>query len=163
MPDEIFVGLCVLPIIAMPFLFFGFLRYMRYKETLALADRGMLTPTPAARNGRDALRWGIVITLMGLALTCGLYPIGWAVGGDEFPLGFGPWMLAGLIPTAFGLSLLIIYRVTRDENGAAAGADLPGSGAPGELPESGTAAGPAAWGDAAEADAAQVGGAEDAG
>jgi len=116
MDDEILVGLCIIPIIAIPFVFFGFLRYLRYRETLALAEKGLLPPTQS-QNGRDTLRWGIVITALGLALTCGLYPIGWAAGGD-FLFNFGPWMLVGLIPTAVGLALLIIYRLTRDDNGA---------------------------------------------
>lgn len=36
------------------------------------------------------------------------------------PLNFGPWMLMGLIPFAFGLALLIIYFLLRkeDDNGS---------------------------------------------
>jgi hypothetical protein len=34
------------------------------------------------------------------------------VGSGEFPLNFGPWMLFGLVPTFFGLSLVLIYFLT---------------------------------------------------
>jgi hypothetical protein len=46
----------------------------------------------------------------------GLYPFGWLAAPGEFPLNFGPWMLVGLIPTFFGLSLIVIYLVTRDKD-----------------------------------------------
>jgi hypothetical protein len=124
MPEELMVGLCAIPLVAIPFIFFAFLRYLRYRETIALAEKGLLLPGNQ-HNGRDTLRWGIVILALGLALTCGLYPLGWAVGQD-FLLYFGPWMLIGLLPTALGLALIIIYRVTRDEpeSRKAGGTDL---------------------------------------
>jgi hypothetical protein len=46
----------------------------------------------------------------------GLYPFGWLAASGQFPLNFGPWMLVGLIPTFFGLSLIVIYLVTRDRD-----------------------------------------------
>ena len=52
---------------------------------------------------------------IGMALCVGLYPIGFVGGGSRFPLGFGPWMLAGLIPTFFGLGLILIYVLTRED------------------------------------------------
>jgi hypothetical protein len=54
---------------------------------------------------------------LGLALVAGLWPIGFARAGmgSQYPLNFGPWMLMGLIPFAFGLALLIIYFVLRKE------------------------------------------------
>jgi hypothetical protein len=91
--------------------FFALLRYMRYKETLMLAEKGLLRGHLDS-NGKGALRWGIVISGLGLATCLGLYPLGWAIGGGEFPLNFGPWMLFGLVPTFFGLSLVLIYVLT---------------------------------------------------
>jgi hypothetical protein len=91
--------------------FFAYLRYLRYKETLALAEKGLLRPVDGG-NGKGALRWGIVITALGVALCLGLYPFGWLMQGNQFPLNFGPWMLFGLIPTFFGLGLILIYLVT---------------------------------------------------
>lgn len=98
--------------------FFAYLRYIRYRETIELAEKGLLHPRYQRyeSNGKGALRWGIAITGLGLALCLGLYPFGWLAAPGEFPLNFGPWMLIGLIPTFFGLSLVVIYIVTRDKN-----------------------------------------------
>ena len=60
------------------------------------------------------MRWGIVITAVGLALCVGLYPIG-LMPGFQFPLGMGPWMIAGFLPTFFGLGLILIYVLTHDD------------------------------------------------
>jgi MFS family permease len=106
------------------FSIFGYLalhRYLEYKETVALAEKGLIKPREPG-DGKDSLRWGIVITAIGLALTVGLYPLGALVdrGGTTFPLGFGPWMLVGLLPLFFGLGLILIYLVTRPEDAAGA-------------------------------------------
>jgi hypothetical protein len=90
--------------------FFAYLRYLRHKETIALAERGLVHPDHSA-NGKGTLRWGLVFAGLGLALCLGLYPVGWLVQ-SPFPLHFGPWMLAGLIPAFFGLSLMAIYYLT---------------------------------------------------
>jgi hypothetical protein len=93
--------------------FFGYFRWLRYKETVLLAEKGLLRPEHNGGKGKGTLRWGIVITALGIALCIGLYPIGFIGGmGSEFPLLFGPWMLFGLIPTFFGLALVIIYYLT---------------------------------------------------
>ena len=93
--------------------FFAYLRYMRYKETITLAEKGLVHPGYAS-NGKGMLRWGIAFTGLGVALCMGLYPIGWAIH-SSFPLQFGPWMLAGLIPAFFGLSLVTIYYLTTEK------------------------------------------------
>jgi Flp pilus assembly protein protease CpaA len=91
--------------------FFALLRYMRYKETLVLAEKGLLRGE-LDHNGKGTLRWGIVVAGLGFALCLGLYPLGWTIGGSDFPLNFGPWMLFGLVPSFFGLSLVLIYFLT---------------------------------------------------
>lgn len=98
-------------------LVFGFillLRFLAYRETLALAEKGLVKPQ---RNGnsKSTLVWGIIITAVGLALMLGLWPLGYGFGGTNFPLGFGPWMLLGLVPTFFGVALILIYVLTREE------------------------------------------------
>jgi hypothetical protein len=97
-------------------LVFGFillLRFLAYRETMALAEKGLVKPV---RNGnsKSTLVWGIIITSVGLALILGLWPLGFAFGNNEFPLGFGPWMLLGLIPTFFGVALILVYVLTRE-------------------------------------------------
>ena len=96
-------------------LLFGFIavmRFLSYRETLALAEKGLVRPDRARGNGRDTLRWGIAIASIGVALCVGLLPIGF-LSNARFP--FGPWMLGGLIPTFFGLGLVLIYVLTREE------------------------------------------------
>jgi hypothetical protein len=91
--------------------FFAYLRYLRHKETIAMIEKGIMH-APLPGNGKSTLTWGIAITALGLALCAGLYPLGWLITGGGFPLNFGPWMLVGLMPTSFGLALILIYLVT---------------------------------------------------
>lgn len=95
--------------------FFAYMRHLRYKETIALAEKGLLRPVKSS-NGKGTLRWGIVITALGIALCLGLYPFGWLTAPGEFPLNFGPWMVFGLVPTFFGLALVLIYYLTSRED-----------------------------------------------
>jgi hypothetical protein len=90
--------------------FLAFLRYMNYRETIALAEKGLTRPEPKNRSG--PLRWGILITALGLALSVGLYPIGFSAGYD-YPLHLGPWMLGGFVPLFLGLGLILLHVITR--------------------------------------------------
>jgi fatty acid desaturase len=99
-------------------LVFGFIllmRFMAYRETIALAEKGLVRPQKQ-NDGKTSLRWGIIITALGAALCLGLWPIGF-LGGMMFPLGFGPWMIVSLVPMFFGLALLLIYVLTHDRGG----------------------------------------------
>ena len=87
--------------------FIGFVRYLRYKEVLTLAEKGLVYPE-RRRNGKDTLRWGILIAALGLALIIGLAPVVWRAN-------LWPVMLVGLLPTFFGLALVLVYVVTREE------------------------------------------------
>jgi hypothetical protein len=97
------------------------LRWFRHREIVTLAEKGLLPAQYAqylrASRGRSTLGWGIALSMLGLALMIGLWPLGFNEG-MSYPLGFGPWMLGGLIPLFIGLALLITYFVTRKENGA---------------------------------------------
>lgn len=64
------------------------------------------------------LGWGVALAVLGLALIIGLWPIGFATRSG-YPLGFGPWMLTGLIPLFPGPALLIFYFVVRKEEASA--------------------------------------------
>jgi sterol desaturase/sphingolipid hydroxylase (fatty acid hydroxylase superfamily) len=94
------------------FAFIGFLRYISYKETLALAEKGLVRPEQKATKG--ILRWGVVIAALGLAFTLGLYPFGFA-SGEEYPLHLGPWMLVGFVPLFLGLGLILLHYLTNRE------------------------------------------------
>lgn len=99
--------------------FFAYLRYLKYREIITLAEKGLVYPGYGT-NGKGTLRWGIVFTAFGIALCMGLYPLGWLISNGTFPLNFGPWMLAGLIPTFFGLALVTIYFITQKDEKAQA-------------------------------------------
>lgn len=110
-------------------LLFGFiivLRYISYRQTLALAEKGLVRP-PRERNGgsKAALVWGIIIAALGFALILGLWPLGFTSMGRGYPLGFGPWMLFGLVPFFFGLSLVLIYVLTAEGKKAQAPPEIP--------------------------------------
>jgi hypothetical protein len=96
--------------LAIIFGFFAFLRYMNYRETIALAEKGL--SRPETKDGKGLLRWGILITALGVALSLGLYPIGFSAG-ETYPLRLGPWMLGGFVPLFLGLSLILLYVLTR--------------------------------------------------
>lgn len=105
------------------FAFIVIMRYISYRETLALAEKGLVRPGRVrGGDGKDTLRWGIVIAAVGLALCVGLYPLG-LLPGNAFPLGLGPWMLAGLLPTFFGLGLILIFVLTHDKSEGQASAE----------------------------------------
>ncbi|MFN8493712.1 MAG: DUF6249 domain-containing protein [Caldilineaceae bacterium] len=94
--------------------FFAFLRYLRHKETMALAEKGLLRAeriTQPTGENKNVLRWAVMLIAVGCALCIGLYPIGFVAMPGEFPLNFGPWMIAGLLPLFFGFGLLIIYLI----------------------------------------------------
>jgi hypothetical protein len=78
----------ILIFFSIPFAVFAFARYLRYKETIALAERGLLRPD-RRRSGRDTLRWGIIITMVGLGLLCGLWPLGFMTSSIHIA-GEGP-------------------------------------------------------------------------
>jgi hypothetical protein len=98
-------------------LVFGFIllmRFMAYKETLALAEKGLVKPVRNGGNGKGALIWGIIFAAIGVALLLGLWPLG-MMFNTNLPLAFGPWMLAGLLPLFFGLALILIHVLTHEK------------------------------------------------
>lgn len=112
-------------------LLFGFIalmRYISYRETLALLEKGLAKPAKQNGNGNAGLVWGVIIAALGLALSLGLYPIGFMTG-TNLPLGIGPWMVAGFIPMFFGLGLILIHVLTREKK------DTPDKDKPSNSPE----------------------------
>ena len=102
----------IVSVLLVIFSFLAFLRYMNYRETISLAERGL--SRPETKPGRGLLRWGIVITGIGLALSLGLYPLGFAAG-SAYPLRLGPWMLGGFVPLFLGLSLILSHFLTQKD------------------------------------------------
>jgi hypothetical protein len=54
--------------------------------------------------------------MVGLALTVGLYPIGFMLPPTftSTPFHLGPWLLPGLIPLAVGLALISSYYLEQN-------------------------------------------------
>lgn len=123
---------------------FGFalsVRYLQYRETLALAERGLVAPPSGNGDGRGTLRWGVILTFVGLAVSCSVYPLGWSLaGGSDFPLRFGPWMLLGLLPLACGLALLFVYVIVGRPDDSVAGSPTGFSARP-DAPQASTGGG----------------------
>ena len=101
--------LSIVSVLLVIFGFLAFLRYMNYKETLALAEKGLTKPE--AKSNKNLLRWGIVITALGFALTLGLYAIGFT-SAENYPLHLGPWMLGGFVPLFLGIGLVLVHYLT---------------------------------------------------
>ncbi len=120
-------------------------RYLKYRETLTMIEHGITPPPPPppmmppmptmpmmpprppvvvnrgqGGAGRGTLIWGLVLSGVGLALTLALWPIGFIANSASgntvnFPLGLGPWMLAGFVPLFVGLALTLAYVIMRPE------------------------------------------------
>jgi hypothetical protein len=101
-------------------IFFGcivLLRYIQHRERMALIVRGMDPNTlRKGRQGTGVLRAGLITAMVGLALTVGLYPIGFMLPQSftAAPFHFGPWLLPGLIPLGVGSALVISYYLGQD-------------------------------------------------
>jgi len=117
------LAVCVVPTAFLGAIFgtIVLVRWFKHREIMTLAEKGLLPEQYArymsASRGRGLLGWGIALTMLGLALMIGLWPIGFVERpgpehGSWYPLNFGPWMLGGLIPLFIGLALLITYFPT---------------------------------------------------
>ena len=97
--------------------FIALLRYIDHRERMALIARGM-DPNRLRRHRRGigVLRAGLIIAMVGLALTIGLYPLGYMLPATltQSPLHVGPWLLPGLIPLAVGSALVISHYLGQD-------------------------------------------------
>ena len=96
-------------------IFFGFivlLRYLHHRERMALITSG-INPNLAQkqRRSKGLLRAGLITGMVGLALTIGLYPLGFLLPSafTGAPFHLGPWLLPGLIPLGVGVALIVSY------------------------------------------------------
>jgi phosphoglycerol transferase MdoB-like AlkP superfamily enzyme len=110
--NALIVCLGVVGILVVIFGFLAFLRYMNYRETIALAEKGLTKPE--TKSGKGLLRWGILLASLGLALSLGLYFIGFN-SPNNYPLHLGPWMLGGFVPLFLGLGLVLLHFLTDQE------------------------------------------------
>jgi hypothetical protein len=129
-----YVVICAGAILSL-LIFFGFIvvmRYINYKENMQLADKGYTRPVQEKKRGKGLLIWGILVTATGLALCLGLYPLGLMGNGMAFPLGLGPWMIAGFLPLFIGIGLVLVYILTGSEERKSSEPSAPGEVIPAE-------------------------------
>ena len=108
--DQIIPMIATILIFVVVFGFVAFVRFLQHKETLVLAEKGLIHPRKRGRNGngKGALRWGIIIAVVGLAVLIGVFPTALR---QNWPI-----LLTGLLPTFFGLGLVLVYVVTKEED-----------------------------------------------
>ncbi|WP_376795606.1 DUF6249 domain-containing protein [Thermogemmatispora sp.] len=101
-------------------IFCGFivlLRYLDHRERMALIARGLdLESLQRHNRSRRTLRAGLITMMVGLALTFGLYPLGFMLPSSltAAPFHLGPWLLPGLIPLGVGAALVASYYLEQD-------------------------------------------------
>ncbi len=80
------------------------LRWFSYKERMALIEQGQFSKigqnSKKGQTHKNLLAAGLILGLLGLALTIGLMTI-----------GIGPWLLAGLLMLFTGLALILVSLV----------------------------------------------------
>ena len=96
-------------------LFLGFILFVRYldhRERMSMIEHGLVPDETSHAPPRAALlRGGLITTMVGFAVTVGLYTLGYLLPPpfSAVPGRFGPWLLPGLIPLAVGLALVASY------------------------------------------------------
>ena len=92
--------------------FLGYLRYLRYKETIALAERGLLRPEKVRRrrNPRIMLYIGVMALVVGFCLML-VFLLGALLTETEELIGLS--IVLGCLPALFGLGLTAVYFVSR--------------------------------------------------
>lgn len=131
MNDLAIVGLEWLGALA---LFLGFillLRFLEHRERMKMIEHGLIDvgdgDRPRSRRGSALLRGGLITAMVGLAVSVGLYTLGYLLPPpfSAVPGRFGPWLLPGLIPLAVGVALVASYYLSppRSEPGHREGRD----------------------------------------
>ena len=113
--EGVLVCTMVVGVFIVVFSFLAFRRFLHHREVMALAEKGLAYPEEPRRNGKETLRWGIIITAVGLALIIGLAPLIWLRGGGGDRSTMWPVLLIGLLPTFFGVGLILVHVLTRDK------------------------------------------------
>ncbi|MCD4803215.1 MAG: hypothetical protein K8R16_09790 [Anaerolineales bacterium] len=88
-------------VFAIVFGFAAYTRYLQHKETMALAEKGLLPPEKTGGKEKTLKQWGMIFSGLGAVLVMVLIPFAW----DNFWL----LLLFGLLPLALGLGLILIY------------------------------------------------------
>jgi hypothetical protein len=94
-------------VFAVVFGFAAYTRYLQHKETMALAEKGLLPDENLDKKGLAIQRWGMIFSILGLILIMVMIPFAWN----------NIWILflVGLLPLAFGLGLMVIYVLMQED------------------------------------------------
>ena len=94
-------------VFAVVFGFAAYTRYLQHKETMVLAEKGLLIEDSPDNKGFSIQRWGMIFSITGLILIMVMIPFAWN----------NIWILflLGLLPLAFGLGLMIIYILMQSD------------------------------------------------
>ncbi len=101
--DSFFEFMTIGFVLALPFATIIISKYLKYKETVALAKEGLLREDRIERRGNKTgkmYKQGVSLIAIGSALTLGLLSI-----------GFGPWIIGGLIPLFLGVGFLYLNSI----------------------------------------------------
>lgn len=118
MLELITVGLLWIAGLALFLAFIVLLRVLSHRERMAMIERGLPVDfgrwASRERQGAALLRAGLITGLVGLALTLGLYPVGFMLPPRiaSAPFHLGPWLLPGLMPLAVGVALILSHYLT---------------------------------------------------
>ncbi len=88
-------------VFAIVFGFAAYIRFLQHKETMALAEKGLLPPEKTKGKGKTIMQWGMIFSGLGAVLIMVLVPFAWG--------NFWLLLLIGLFPLALGLGLMLIY------------------------------------------------------
>lgn len=95
-----------------------FVRYLEHRERMTMIKQGLVPEAfggperrGSVRRGAGILRGGLITAMVGMAVTIGLYNLGYLLPApfNAVPGQLGPWLLPGLIPTAVGIALIASY------------------------------------------------------
>src|SRR5262249_58055016 len=101
MNDLAVVGLEWLGALALFLGFIALVRYLDHRERMSMIEHGLLDHLEAERprspRGSALLRGGLITAMVGLAVTLGLYTLGYLLPApfSAVPGRFGPWLLPG--------------------------------------------------------------------
>jgi len=113
-------------VVLIVFLYVGWNRYLKHRERMAMIEKGLVPDLTDSDEGEEPVRsrrrrnrldTGLITAAIGLALTLGLSS-----------LGFGPWLLGGLIPLFVGLANILAYLLQPDTEHAGAKGGPGGTG-----------------------------------
>lgn len=127
-----------------------FVRYLEHRERMTMIEHGIVPEAfgspgrrERTRRGSGLLRGGLITAMVGVAVTIGLYNLGYLLPApfNAVPGQLGPWLLPGLIPTAVGVALITSYYLAppRPDPSTSEDEKQPGAtGATGESDSGGT-------------------------